>query len=207
MNEQELRETICCLGKELYDKGLVSGTGGNLSVRIGDQMICSPTGVSLGSLDPNTLACVRLTGEHVSGARPTKEVPMHLAVYAADTSADAVVHTHSPFAVAYSCTGQVDGLIPIYTQGMLRKVGQVKLLPFRPSGSQALGELIREEIPNFQALLLENHGVLVTGKTLEQAVMRAGEIEDNLRIFFISGGKARTVPVEMVAKTKETYGG
>ncbi len=193
MNEQEARERICQYGKDLYDKGLVSGTGGNISVRIEDRMICTPTGVSLGGLDPITLACVRLTGEHISGARPTKEVPMHLAVYSANTGACAVVHTHSPFAVTYSCTGEVNALIPIYTPGMLAKVGQVKLVPFRVPGSQALGDLIRENITSFRALLLENHGVIIAGKTLEEAVITASEIEDNLRIFFISGQKARSL--------------
>lgn len=191
MNETEARDRICRYGKELYDKGLVSGTGGNISVLIEDRMICTPTGISLGALDPISLACVRITGEHISGARPTKEVPMHLAVYTANTGACAVVHTHSPFAVTYSCTGEVDALIPIYTSGMLAKVGHVKLVPFRVPGSQALGDLIRENIPNFRALLLENHGVIIAGKTLEEAVITAGEIEDNLRIYFISGQRAR----------------
>jgi 3-dehydro-4-phosphotetronate decarboxylase len=194
-------------GKELTDKGLVNGTGGNISVRLEDAVISTPSGWSLGELDADNLSVTTLDGEIISGPKPTKELPMHLAVYRSREDLNAVVHTHSIYAVTYSCTAPVGSLIPIYIPSIAAKVGHVKLIPFVLPGSEELGELVGKEIQRYNALLLENHGVLSAGKTLSKAGIGAYEIEDNLKIEFLSNHTARSIPHQSVEKIIETYGG
>lgn len=202
-----ISEEIVKLGKELTVKGLVNGTGGNISVCSGDVVISTPSGWSLGELKVESLSITNLYGEVLSGEKPTKELPMHLAVYHSRPDLQAVVHTHSIYAVTYSCTAEVNSFIPVYIPSIVIKVGNVKLVPFALPGSAELGQLVGEEIKHVNGLLLENHGVLSTGKTLAQAGIGAYEIEDNLKIEFLSNQKARPIPQDLIEKIQFTYGG
>jgi 3-dehydro-4-phosphotetronate decarboxylase len=202
-----ISEEIVKLGKELTDKRLVNGTGGNISVRSGDIVVSTPSGWALGGLKAESLSITNLYGEVLSGEKPTKELPMHLAVYHSRPDLQAVVHTHSIYAVTYSCTAEVNTIIPIYIPSMVIKVGKVKLIPFALPGSAELGELVGKEIKHFNGLLLENHGVLSAGKTLAHAGIGSFEIEDNLKIEFLSTQKARPIPQELIEKISFTYGG
>jgi 3-dehydro-4-phosphotetronate decarboxylase len=202
-----ISEEIVKLGKELTDKGLVNGTGGNISVRSGDIVVSTPSGWSLGELKTESLSVTNLYGVVLSGEKPTKELPMHLAVYHSRHDLHAVVHTHSIYAVTYSCMAEVNSCIPIYIPSIVIKVGPVKLIPFALPGSAELGELVGKEIKHVNGLLLENHGVLSTGKTLAQAGIGAYEIEDNLKVGFLSNQKARTISEDLIEKILFTYGG
>ncbi|WP_075618861.1 class II aldolase/adducin family protein [Paenisporosarcina indica] len=207
MNISQISEEIVKLGKELTDKGLVNGTGGNLSVRMENVVISTPSGWSLGELKSASLSITNLEGITLYGPKPTKELPMHLAIYHARPDINAVVHTHSIYAVTYSCTATVDSLIPIYIPSIAAKVGNVKLIPFVLPGSKDLGELVGKEIRQYNGLLLENHGVISAGKTLSKAGIGAYEIEDNLKIEFLSNHTARRIPNQLVKEIIETYGG
>jgi ribulose-5-phosphate 4-epimerase/fuculose-1-phosphate aldolase len=194
-------------GKEISERGLVNGSGGNLSIRVGDQVICSPSGYSLGELSEEELSVTDLLGQVISGPKPTKELPMHLAVYRKRPDLQAVVHTHSIYAVTYACSEEVNALIPSYIPSIVIKVGAVKLLPFRSPGSVELGEQIEKEIVDHNGLLLENHGVLASGATMEKAVIAAYEIEDNLKIHYLSGRQARPLPSAFIEQINRTYRG
>jgi ribulose-5-phosphate 4-epimerase/fuculose-1-phosphate aldolase len=207
MNESIAKKQLVRRGKEIYDRGLVNGSGGNLSIRLSDRVICSPSGYSLGELSEEELSVTDLQGQVISGPKPTKELPMHLAVYRRRIDLNAVVHTHSIYAVTYACSEEVNTLIPAYIPSIVIKVGAVKLLPFRSPGSVELGELIEEEIANYNGLLLENHGVLAAGDTLEKAVISAYEIEDNLKIRYLSGRKARPLPLGFIEQINRSYRG
>jgi ribulose-5-phosphate 4-epimerase/fuculose-1-phosphate aldolase len=207
MNIAVISEDIVKLGKEITEKGLVNGTGGNISVRLGEIVVSTPSGWSLGELKAESLSVTNLNGEVLSGPKPTKELPMHLAVYHSRPDLHAVVHTHSINAVTYSCTAELNSLIPIYIPSIVIKVGNVKLIPFALPGSAELGELVGKEIQYFNGLLLENHGVLSTGRTLAQAGIGAYEIEDNLKIEFLSNHRARTISQDLIEKITFTYGG
>ena len=106
--EAELREAICFWGRSLFERGLTSGSSGNISVRSGDGFIITPTNSCLGTLDPGRLAVLDGDGGHVSGDKPSKEVPLHLAFYEARPGAAAVVHLHSTYATALSCRSDID---------------------------------------------------------------------------------------------------
>ena len=207
VNIAAVAQEIVKYGKEITDKGLVNGTDGNISVRMEDVVVSTPSGWSLGELKADCLSITNVNGDVLSGPKPTKELPMHLAVYRNREDLNAVVHTHSIYAVTYSCSAEKNTLIPIFIPSIAAKVGNVKLLPFALPGSTELGELVGKEIQYYKGLLLENHGVLSAGKTLKPAIMGAYEIEDNLKIDFISNHTARRIPEESVQKIIFTYGG
>lgn len=205
-DEEQARYEIVEWGKELYARGLVNGTGGNLSIRISPEVVlCTPSGWSLGRLTSESIAKTTVEGDLPKGARPTKELPMHLAVYSARSDVFAIVHTHSVYAVTYACTMVPGGIMPPYIPSLVAKVGAVHLTPFHLPASRELGEVVREGVKHSQAVLLENHGVLAVGKTLEAAIGVAFEVEDNARIHFISEGRAKPLPESALSQIKNTY--
>lgn len=206
LDESRGREEIVKWGKEIYSRGLVNGTGGNLSIRINPEIIlCTPSGWALGHMTPESISKTTINGELLEGPKPTKELPMHLSVYRERTDVFAIAHTHSIYAVTYSCMMNPGVIMPSYIPSLVAKVGQVRLTPFRLPGSDELGETVKEGIQHSQAVLLENHGVLAVGKTLESAINVAFEVEDNARIHLLSNGGARPLPETAIVSIREKY--
>jgi ribulose-5-phosphate 4-epimerase/fuculose-1-phosphate aldolase len=214
LDEEQARDEIIKWGKEIYSRGLVNGTGGNLSIRISpDVVLSTPSGWSLGHMTPESIMKTTIKGEvleirvtdHPFPMKPTKELPMHLAVFVARPDICAIAHTHSIYAVTYACTMQPGESMPPYIPSLVAKVGEVGLTPFRLPASQELGEVVSGGVRDSQAVLLENHGVLSVGKTLEAAIGVAFEVEDNARIHFLSGGQARPLPESALSHIKASY--
>ena len=206
MEEQQAREEIVKWGKELYDRGLTSGSGGNLSIRIDDDtVLATPTGWSLGHLTAESITKTTIEGVVLSGPKPTKEMPMHLMAYKTRPDIAAVAHTHSAYATSYGCMTEPGTLMPPFVSSIVAKVGDVKVTPFCLAGSRELGEVVSEAIRDSQAVILANHGVLAVGGTLEAAVTAAYEVEDDAKIYFISGREARPLPAVMLAKIKPSF--
>jgi ribulose-5-phosphate 4-epimerase/fuculose-1-phosphate aldolase len=155
-----------------------------MSCRVGDEIVVTPTGASLGSLDPDQLAIIDLEGRPVRGARPTKEAEMHAALYRARPSARAVVHLHSTHAVAVSCLADIDegSAIPPLTAYFAMRVGRLPLVPYFAPGDPALGNAVGEMARHHQAMLLANHGSVVAGDDLLSAADAAEEIEETARL-------------------------
>lgn len=190
------RRAVAEAGRRLHAQGLSPGASGNISVRTSDGILVTPTGRGLGELDPDGLAAVDADGAHRSGARPTKEVPLHLALYARDPSAQAVVHLHSTHAVAVSCLEADDpySCLPPLTAYFVMRAGRTPLLPYAAPGDPALGALVHAVPFPFRAALLANHGLVVTGTDLEQAVQAAIEVEETARLHLLLHGR-RTRPL------------
>jgi L-ribulose-5-phosphate 4-epimerase len=206
LDEEQARHEIVKWGKEIYNRGLVNGTGGNLSIRLNeDTVLCTPSGWSLGHLTAASITKTTIQGEVLEGLKPTKELPMHLAVYEARPDIAAISHTHSTYAVAYACTMEPGHIMPSYVPSLPAKVGAVQLTPFQMPASRELGQAVVEGIRQSQGVLLENHGVLAVGKTMEAAIGASFEVEDNAKIYFLTGGKARPLPEVALAKIKENY--
>jgi len=206
LDEEQARWEIVKWGKEIYDRGLVNGTGGNLSIRISPQnVLCTPSGWSLGHLTPESITKAQMNGTYSEGLKPTKELPMHLAVYEARPDINAIAHTHSIHAVTYACTLNPGEMMQPFVPSLVAKVGPVSLTPFRLPASKELGEVVSTGILKSQAVLLENHGVLAVGKTLEEAIVVASEVEDNARIYFISNGLARPLPIDARNGIRASY--
>lgn len=202
-------DDLIAAGRTLVEAGLSPGTSGNVSVREGDRLLMSGTGTRLGALTPEDIAVLTLGGEPVNGIRPSKEVPLHVAMYARNPQHDAVVHVHSPSTVAVSCLEPwaAHTAVPPLTPYSLMRVGQVPLLDFLVPGDPALGELITECPFPFHGALLSNHGAVVSGPDAASAVDSTVELEEACRITLLTDGRQRRlIPPEQVVRITARWG-
>lgn len=191
MGEARLRERICLYGKALYDRGLTPGASGNISVRLPDGgWIVTPTNASLGFLDPEALSRLDATGRRLSGPKPTKEIPLHAALYETVGTAQAVVHLHSTHSVAVSLLPDLDprAVLPPLTPYYLMRAGLTALVPYYRPGDPAVADAIRGLAGRHTSVLLANHGPVVCGPDLEAAVFATEELEETARLFLLTRG-------------------
>jgi ribulose-5-phosphate 4-epimerase/fuculose-1-phosphate aldolase len=185
-----MRQEIVETGRSLFARGLSPGTSGNLSVRAEGGFLMTPTNSSLGSLDPDRLSRLDADGGHVDGEPPTKEVWLHLAMYAERPEAQAIVHLHSTHAVAVACLDDVDedDVLPPLTPYYVLRVGRLPLVPYGRPGDASLSDAVRERARTSHALLLANHGPIVAAPTLAQAAAAAEEIEETAKLVLLTHG-------------------
>ena len=196
MNEQELCDEIVLYGRSIVARGLTHGRTGNISARSGDRVILTPTGHNVGRLDADRLSVVDLGGQRISGPEPTKESGLHLAFYRCRPEAGAVVHLHSPFATAVSCLQDVDpaDVLPPLTAYYPMRLGRVPLVDYHPPGSPGLVAAVEEMASHDHALLLANHGPIVSGLDLESAADAIEELEHTAQIFLMIGHRPVRLP-------------
>ena len=187
MSENSERDSICRLAKSLFDRGLTIGSSGNISVRLADGWLMTPTGSSMGNLDPNEISKLDVNGKLISGKSPTKESFLHIAMYDERPDSGAVVHLHSTHSVAVSCLAGIDkkNVLPPITAYYVMKIGKLPLVPYFPPGDINLAKAVKEMASNHHAVLLANHGPVVAGKTLEDAVYAIEELEETARLFLL----------------------
>ncbi|HEX9241407.1 MAG TPA: 3-oxo-tetronate 4-phosphate decarboxylase [Anaeromyxobacter sp.] len=192
MTETALRERICAVGRSLFDRGLTAGSSGNLSARLDDGFLLTPTNSSLGALDPARLSRLDAEGRTRSGDPPSKEAFLHRALYLARPKAGAVVHLHSTHAAAVSCLAGLDpaDVLPPLTPYFVMKIGRLPLVPYHRPGDPRLGELVRGLAARHPAVLLANHGPVVSGASLDDAVNAAEELEETAKLFLLVRGQA-----------------
>src|SRR4051794_36676527 len=167
-------------GSALEANGLAPAASGNLSIRRGDEIVLTPTGVRLGALDPATLAVLDARGSSVAGGAPSKEWPLHLAIYRVRPDARAIVHLHAPASVAVSCLANLDDYdaIPAYTAYRVMRIGRLPLVPYLPPGDPGLGDAAAARATDAgRGMLLANHGLVAWGRDIDEAVAVAEEIE------------------------------
>jgi len=208
MNEAKLREEICIHGKSMFDRGLTPGSSGNISARVDDGWLMTPTNSCLGRLDPATISKVDAKGNPVSGGKPTKEAFLHLSVYGQRPSAGAIVHLHSTHSVAVSCLADIDPdqPIPPITAYYVMKIGNLVLLPYYPPGDMTLANAVREVAGKHHAILLANHGPVVAGKDLESAVYATEELEETAKLYLmLRGSRLKILSPEQVAELHRKY--
>jgi ribulose-5-phosphate 4-epimerase/fuculose-1-phosphate aldolase len=190
-DETRLREMICTLAKSMFDRGLTGGSTGDISARLPDGgLLVSPTGTSFGRLDPARLARFDVSGRHVEGDAPTKEMPLHAAFYDTRSTAGAVVHLHSCHSVALSLLPEVDpeDFLPHLTPYAIMQLGRVKLLPYFRPGDPAMGQAVRGLAGKRSAVMLANHGPVVAGKDIEAACNAIEELEATARLALLTRG-------------------
>ena len=205
MNESRQREQIALFGKSLFDRGLTMGSSGNISVRLDDGWLLTPTNSCLGRLDPAAIARLDDDGNLLSGEPPSKESFLHRAVYAERAGAGAVVHLHSTHSVAVSCLPEVDprDVLPPLTAYYVMRVGTLPLVPYYPPGDETLAEAVRGLAGRHSAVLLANHGPVVAGKTLEAAVYATEELEETAKLYLLLHGRnPRCLTPEQVAQLR-----
>jgi len=202
MDESRLREQITLFGKSLFDRGLTMGSSGNISVRVDDGWLLTPTNACLGRLDPALISRLDKAGKHVSGDPPTKEAFLHRAVYDERGDAGAIVHLHSTHSVAVSCLPDVNAndVLPPLTAYYVMRVGSLPLVPYYPPGDKALADAVRGLAGRHSAVLLANHGPVVAGKTLEAALYATEELEETAKLYLLLHGRnPRCLTEEQVA--------
>lgn len=207
-DERRLRDQFCRWGQSLFARGYTAGSSGNFSARLADGFLVTPTNSCLGFLEPEKLSRLDPSGRHVDGDPPTKEVPLHLSFYKARPQAGGVAHLHSTFATALSCLEDTDpdDAIPPITPYVAMRVGRVPLLPYTHPGSTDVAPLILRAAAEHGAVLLANHGPVVSGPFFEAAVFAAEELEETAKLVFLCRDRAaRRLPDEAVAELQARF--
>lgn len=207
--ENRVREEIVRLSKSLFDRGYSVGSAGNISAAVEDGILMTPTNSCLGFLDPARLSKLDRDGNHVSGDKPSKEIFLHRAFYETRVGTGAVVHLHSTFATALSCLADTDpdDCIPPLTPYVVMRVGAVKLLSYVKPGDERMGDMIRGLEGRHAAVLLANHGPVVTGKDIVSAVYAAEELEETAKLLvLLRDTPRRMLSAENVAELKAVFG-
>ena len=210
MDEAATRKLLVELSASLFARGFAVGSAGNISVRIADGFLITPTNSSLGRLTAERISKLDATFAHVSGDKPSKEVFMHRAFYLARPDAGAVVHLHSTMATAVACLADVDAEQPIppLTPYFVMRIG--KKLPvvtyYRP-GDPAMEPAIHEAAKQSRAVLLANHGPVVSAASLTDAVYAAEELEEAAKLFLLLRGQStRALTAPQVQDLLSTFG-
>jgi ribulose-5-phosphate 4-epimerase/fuculose-1-phosphate aldolase len=189
--ESQLREQICATAKSMFDRGLTHGSTGNISARLEDGWLLTPTGASLGNLDPARLSKLDWTGRLLSGDPPSKENFLHLAMYEEREANGAVVHLHATHSVAVSLLEGLDpaDLLPPLTAYYVMRIGTLPLVPYYAPGDLKLADAVRRFAGKHHALLLANHGPVVGGSSLAAAADAAEELEATAKLFLLLQGQ------------------
>ena len=210
MTEQKLRDELVTLAASLFARGFSVGSAGNISARLPDGYLMTPTNSSLGRLDPARLSKLGPDFAHLSGDQPSKEVFMHRAFYQARPDAGAVVHLHSTMATAIACLPDADPTNPIppLTPYFVMRVGRtMPLIPYYRPGDAAMEPAIHTDAQGARAVLLANHGPVVSGATLREAVHAAEELEEAAKLYLLlRGGAMRLLTPPQVDDLLATYG-
>ncbi|QND17165.1 aldolase (plasmid) [Rhizobium leguminosarum bv. trifolii] len=210
MSDARLREEICRYGRSLFERGLTPGSSGNISLRLEDGgWLVTPTNASLGFLDPARISRLDAEGRLLSGDKPTKEIPLHTALYDTRGSARAVVHLHSTHAVALTMLPEIDprAALPPMTPYYLMRAGETALVPYYRPGDPAVADAIRGLAGKYSSVLLANHGPVVAGDSLEAAVFATEELEETAKLYLLLRNlNPRFLSPAQVADLANTFG-
>ncbi|WP_421949985.1 3-oxo-tetronate 4-phosphate decarboxylase [Pelagibacterium sp.] len=190
--ETRMRDQIVALGQSIFERKLTGGSTGNISVRMADgHMLMTPTNASLGDLDPSRLSLLDPDGTYVSGDKPTKEAFLHTCMYCARPQDTAVVHLHSTHSVAVSILGDVDleNVLPPLTAYYVMRVGKLPLVPYFAPGDAQLARAVEQQANRHHAMLLANHGPVVSGPSLLNAQYAIEELEETAKLFLLLDGR------------------
>lgn len=181
--EAELEHAVWA-ARSLFDRGKTSGSSANLSFRHGDHICITASGSCFGTLTPQDFAVIRMDGTPLSDRKPSKEWPLHLALYEKSPDIGAVIHTHSTYSVLWSMlpSSTEEDCIPDHTPYLKIKLGTVGMVPYEKPGSEALFSAFRARVMNSDGFLLKNHGPVVPGKDIMDAFFCLEELEESARI-------------------------
>jgi ribulose-5-phosphate 4-epimerase/fuculose-1-phosphate aldolase len=210
MSESWIREEICRFARSLFERGLTPGSSGNISVKLDDGgFLVTPTNASLGFLDPARLSRLDASGRLLSGDAPTKEVPLHNALYQTRDGARAVVHLHSTHSVALSMLPEIDprAALPPMTAYYLMRCGATALVPYYRPGDPAVADAIKGLAGRYSSVLLANHGPVVSGDMLQAAVFAIEELEESAKLYLLLRGlNPRYLSPQQIADLSKAFG-
>lgn len=205
MSLETEKAALCDAAQSFHARGYAFGSTGNLSIRDGEEVWITPTGVSLRHAQADKLAAIGLDGSSRNGNKASKEYPFHLAAYQSAPWAKAVVHLHSTWSVLLSCleTLDEDAPLPVFTPYYLMRVAPLGVVPYFRPGSEGLAGAIGEAALGHACLLLRNHGLVTLGTTMNEAVDRAEELEETCKLYFLARGERLQLLTE--AQRKEIH--
>jgi len=206
--EQALREEICDVGRSLYQRGYTVGSAGNISARLDDGWLITPTDVCLGRLDPAAIAKVNLAGEWVSGDKPSKTLALHRQVYDRNPGVGGVVHTHSTHLVALTLAGvwQPDDILPPLTPYQVMKVGHIPLIGYQRPGSPRVAQQVAQLANSVRGVMLERLGPVVWESSVAKASYALEELEETARLWLMSNPKPAPLDQAALDELRETFG-
>jgi L-fuculose-phosphate aldolase len=202
---EDISERIVKAGRELHDHGLVRGTSGNISAKIPgtDTFLIKPSGVRMGFLKPEELVLVDLQGNKIRGElNVSMETPIHAAIYRARKDVQAVVHTHPPTATAFGIAKTE--ILPLQIEMFMLLPNGVPIIPFKTPGSKALAKAVQKKIEDYDAVILENHGIVTVGSTIEAACSLNEMVEEGAKIQLLAMTLAGKDAMNL-AKLKEKF--
>jgi ribulose-5-phosphate 4-epimerase/fuculose-1-phosphate aldolase len=209
MKENQVKTQIVEVARSLFDRGYTAGGSGNISVRLTEGFLMTPTGSCMGRLDADRISHLDNHGNLLEGAKPSKEWLLHKEVYEARSGCGAVVHLHSSHAVAVSCLNDLnpEQVLPPLTPYYVMRVGQLALLPYFPPGDQALAQAVGRAALNHGSILLAHHGTVVAGKDLEDAVYTSEELEETARLYLLlKGNDYNTLDLKQIEELNRRFG-
>jgi L-fuculose-phosphate aldolase len=179
--QQQLKQDIVCICRMLHRKNYLAATDGNVSVRLGDQLLITPSGVNKGIMEADQVITVDLEGSVIAGAgKPSSEIQMHLLAYRLRTDVNAVVHAHLPYATACTLAG-IDLLEPILPEVVIT-LGGIPTAPYATPGTIEVPEAIRDYVLEYDAILLARHGAMTVGRDVVDAYNKMEKLEHTARV-------------------------
>jgi 3-dehydro-4-phosphotetronate decarboxylase len=215
MDEAALRDEICRVGRSLYERGFVHASAGNISVRLDEGYLITPTDASLGNLDPTRLARIDAQGRQTGGDRASKTLVLHRRIYGADASARCVIHTHSTHLVALTLQGacSVDDILPPITPYFVMKVGHVPLIPYHLPGDPAVGDHVALRIAAMaergtpiRAVMLERLGPNVWHRSPAEASAVLEELEETAKLWLLCRPPPSPLAEPQIEQLRQRFG-
>lgn len=217
MTESRLRDEICRVGRSLFDRGYVHATAGNISVRLDDGFLITPTDACLGLLEPQALAKVDLQGQQVGGAPASKTLVLHRRIYAAHAAPGPVprciIHTHSTHCVALTLGEPQGELLPPITPYFVMKVGHVPIVPYHRPGAPEAAEAVALLITRYadqgtplRAVMLSRLGPNVWHDTPAQAMAVLEELEETARLWTMANPKPQALGEDALEQLRSAFG-
>ncbi|ALZ85675.1 MULTISPECIES: 3-oxo-tetronate 4-phosphate decarboxylase [Pseudomonadaceae] len=206
--EARLREEICTVGASLYARGYTVGSAGNISARLEDGWLITPTDACLGRLDPAAIAKVGLNGDWVSGDKPSKTLALHRQVYDRNPGVGGVVHTHSTHLVALTLAGvwRPDDILPPITPYQVMKVGHIPLIPYARPGAASVAEQVAQLANRVRGVMLERLGPVVWESSVSKASFALEELEETARLWLLTEPRPAPLDAAALAELAETFG-
>ncbi|MDQ1006696.1 ribulose-5-phosphate 4-epimerase/fuculose-1-phosphate aldolase [Streptomyces sp. V4I23] len=211
---EEARAEIVRIGSSLFARGYVHASAGNISARVGDGHLITPTDAALGFLEPQRLALVDARGEQIAGDRASKTLTLHRRIYEADPTARFVVHTHSTHLVALTLAGvwSPEDVLPPITPYYVMKVGHVPLIPYHRPGDPRVAGLVTARIADrgangtpIRAVLLDRLGPVVWGPDAATALAVLEELEETARLWLLTDPRPEPLPAHALDELRTVF--
>lgn len=206
--EARLREEICEVGASLHARGYTTGTAGNISARLSDGWLITPTDACLGKLDPARLAKVSAANEWLSGDKPSKTLALHRGIYQRNAQARCVLHTHSTHLVALTLAGVAapDAVLPPITPYQVMKIGRVPLIAYARPGAPTVAEQVAAIAGEVRGVLLERLGPVVWADSVTRASHALEELEETARLWLMLAPRPAALTPAQVEELESAFG-